>query len=481
MKVMGFRSTCINIGKLIVKCGIITAPLWGFPIYCANNMIRYVGSDYVGPLWIDQFTKTNHQKHYSTLIIGDSTANSAYLPEVLSDSAVNLSLAGSSPMDGYYTLENYLLYNDAPDDIFVSYMDYHLAEDFLVWEPSNYIHKFSREQNEEIYRTIDKVSDCTPEELTIDDFHNQLKYYEYYSPTIYSYSVGQAIGGARAEANKVAYEDLEVRKGRYSMITNREYEPEGIMGYSTFAVSPLQEEYYIKILDLCEENDINVHMVKLPLSTDAGFIDDYEEEVADYYDDLLEDYDDADFYWFHTTYEHEFFCDEYHMNNHGAFRFSRELREQYPDIFDEGDEPVITSARMLGLDADIAGENYMGELVKWIDNKPYTLIILDSTGNLGEYYNVSIGYNNREVQWLDVDDNDEYALYYLSADGEPMQEDIKVSCSNKSVSVSVGDDVTYLTPADGPGMRFCVVDNYNNKIVCTRQCIYGEKGFRDIL
>ncbi|SOC04055.1 hypothetical protein SAMN02910411_2001 [Pseudobutyrivibrio ruminis DSM 9787] len=478
---MGFRSTLINTGKLILKCTLVTAPLWGFPIFCANNILAYAGSDYVGAIWINDLTQTKQSKYYSTLVIGDSTANSAYLPEVLSDDTVNLALAGSSPVDGYYTLENYLNNNKAPKDIFVSYMDYHLDDDSFTWNVSNYIHKFTLEQNEEIYKAIEKYSDLSVAALTTDnDYETEVKKYLYYSPQIYSYSVFQAIDGKRYKSNTAAYEDVNIRLGRYCQITNNQYEPEGIMGYSTFNVSPLQEYYYKRILNLCEKKHIAVHMVKLPLSTDAGFIDDYETEVTDYYDELLEDYDDADFYWFHTTYEHEFFSDAYHMNNHGSFRFSRELLEQYPDVFEDSVDDY-SRARMLAIDADIAGENYMGELTKRIDNKPFTLIFLDSTGNLSDFYYMSVGYNDKDVQWLDVEDNNSYALWFLSGDGAAFPDNIQVTTSDNSVAVTIGEEVTYLTPADGPGIRFCVIDNKNKSIVCTRQSVWDvEKGFRDI-
>ena len=158
---MDLRDTFFKISKLIFKCGLVTAPLWGFPIFCANNILAYAGSDYVGAIWINDFTQTEQTKYYSTLIIGDSTANSAYLPEVLSDDTVNLALAGSSPVDGYYTLENYLKNNKAPKDIFVSYMDYHLDDDAFTWDVSNFIHKYTYEQNEEIYKAIDLLMDRT--------------------------------------------------------------------------------------------------------------------------------------------------------------------------------------------------------------------------------------------------------------------------------------------------------------------------------
>ena len=465
--------------KLAIKCILVTAPLWLFPIYCSTHLLEMAGEDYVAPLWNKNFTNTKQTKYYSTLIIGDSTANAAYIPEVLSDSTVNLALAGSSTIEGYYTLEDYLKYNKAPNDVFVSYMDYHLEEDDFTWDVCNWIHKFTKDQNKEIYEMIQKYGDKSVEELTADDYYRETFMYSIYSPTVYSYSAFKSLGSMRDETNKNMYADATVRFGRYNSITNEEYDPEDITGYSDFIVGALQEKYYYKILDLCKDKNINVHLIKLPLSIDSGFVDDYEEEIQDYYDNLLEDYDNADFYWFHTTYEHEFFANHYHMNNHGAFRFSRELKEVYPEVFEEDD--VDSPERMLAFDTDIVGENYMGEISKWIDDKPYTLIFIDSTGQLNDLYYPYVGYNGHDVTWLDLGNaNSKYALWYLSGTDEAMPPNVQIAEGDNGITMVYGGQSAELAACTEYGMSFAVLDNVNETIVCTRQCLFTERGLREV-
>ncbi len=463
---------------LVCKCILVTAPLWLFPVYCAYNLLYVVGADYVGALWNKEFTQTTQDKYYSTLILGDSTANAAYVPEVLSDATVNLALAGSSTIEGYYTLEDYLEYNEAPKDVFISYMDYHLEEDEFTWDVCNFIHKFSEEQNAEIYKAIKKYGEQSVEELTSSDYERDEFMYSIYSPTVYSYSVWKSLGSDRKANNIDKMNSTIIRNGRYCSITNTEYEPDDIYGYSKFIVGDLQEYYYKRILKLCEKNDINVHMIKLPLCIDAGFVDDYEDEVQDYYDELLEDYEDADFYWFHTTYEHEFFCDQYHMNNHGAFRFSRELKEMYPEAFEDYDD--ISEERMLALNEDIIGENYMGELSKWIDGKPYTLLIVDSTGVLGEIYYMYVGYNGHDVQLYETDAHTcEYPIWYVSGDDTSISDKVQLTVGD-SIVLNVNEEDAAIIPCEELGISFAVIDNTNNKIICTRECIFTDKGFREI-
>jgi len=220
-------------------------------------------------------------------------------------------------------------------------------------------------------------------------------------------------------------------------------------------------------------------MVKLPLSTDAGFVDDYEQELYGYYNTLLSDYDNADFYWFHTTYEHEFFKDEYHMNNHGAFRFSRELKELYPELFQENGSP--SSDRMLAFDRDVSGENYLAELSKWINNKSYTIVYLDTTENLGEYYYLYAGYDNKDVKYNDVGDT-KYAVYTLSADSNDYLNEISILPNpDGGLQIAVGEEMTVVYPLEEKGISFVVIDNENNKIVCERQSLFTENGFSKIL
>ena len=465
--------------KLLVKSICVTAPLWGAAFYCSTHLLHIAGSDYVGAIWNKDVTNTTQDKYYDVLILGDSTANAAYIPEVLSESTLNLALAGSGTIDGYYTLKDYLEHNDAPTDVFISYMDYHLAEDYFTWDVSNYVHKYTLGENLEIYRMIEYVAEYDISEIASANYWIDVLNYTFWSPTIYSYSMLHAIDGDRREANLSAYEDVDARYGRYCMITNEEYHPDGIMGYSTFYVSPLQDQYYKMIVDLCDKNDIKVHMVKLPLSTDAGFVDDYEQDLYGYYDTLLSDYDNADFYWFHTTYENEFFKDEYHMNNHGAFRFSRELKELYPELFQENGSP--SSDRMLAFDRDVSGENYLAELSKWINNKSYTIVYLDTTENLGEYYYLYAGYDNKDVKYNDVGDT-KYAVYTLSADSNDYLNEISILPNpDGGLQIAVGEEMTVVYPLEEKGISFVVIDNENNKIVCERQSLFTENGFSKIL
>jgi hypothetical protein len=71
--------------------------------------------------------------------------------------SINLAFAGTSVVENYYTLENYLENNEAPKDVFISIADYDLAQDNFTWPECNMLHKLSLRQNLEIYLNIKSI------------------------------------------------------------------------------------------------------------------------------------------------------------------------------------------------------------------------------------------------------------------------------------------------------------------------------------
>lgn len=463
---------------LLFKCLCVTAPLWGAAIFCSTHLLYIVGEGYVGPLWNRNFTYTTQEKEYDTIILGDSIANSAYIPEVLSEKTVNLALAGSSTADGYYTLANYLNNNPAPKHVFVSYMDYHLKEDTLIWDVGNYIHKFSDEQNQEIYDVLNEYAEGNVEEMTAENYWKEVNYYKYYTPMKYSHAMEYSLTEKRKDRNIKLYEDITLHAGRYASITNDEYDKSDDVGYYEFHVSEFNEYYYKKILDICAENDIFVHLIKLPLPENSVYEKEFTEDVWNYYIKLLNGYDNTDFRWFHSRYSGEYFKDQYHLNNHGSFRFCRELKEKYPDIFKEPDE--YSAEIMVAFDEDVAGENMMSELLKWVDGKPYTLIFLDNGVDLSENYYMCLGWSEeRDVTSFPQNKS----VFYLTADDSDFSDDISVNKLEDREGILVrltSGEECVLEPTDGVGISFVVIDNVNNTIVCERESLFLDLTFSKI-
>ena len=60
--------------------------------------------------------------------------------------------------------------------------------------------------------------------------------------------------------------------------------------YTNFYANPIFEDYYRKIIELCIENDMAMHIVKLPLPDNGVYTDNYEPQFYDDYNALKNDY-----------------------------------------------------------------------------------------------------------------------------------------------------------------------------------------------
>lgn len=352
-----------NYIKLFTKSVLVLTPLWAFILYAKFFMLDYVNAATVSILWNNEFTHTKQDKYYSVVILGDSTANGAYIPEVLSDSTINLALSGTGMVENYYTLANYLQYNDAPEDIFISFSDYHLEQDSFTWSELNRTHKLSLSQNLEIYQNInnyssDKLIDVTGE----SDYWSNFLLYKTYMPSKYAYPILQGIYDPQRKDNLKVVENLNLRQGRYYSITNDIYSPDNVSGDEDFIVSPLQDRYSQMLLELCKENNIRLHFVKLPVPANFVYFDSYRTQITDYYYNLTNQYSGAEFVCPCERYESYLFADGSHLNNHGALTFSTELKTLYPNIFSDN---ILSENRLEALNLDIQNENDLYYLNLW--------------------------------------------------------------------------------------------------------------------
>ena len=178
-----------NVGKLLLKCIVALVPLWVICIFIAKSPLSYLSADSVGAYWNREFTKTKQDKYYDVVILGDSMAATSFMPELLSDSTANLALSGSSPIEGYYTLKDYLANNDAPTDVFVSYMDYHLAHNDFTFITCNQVHKFGIGEYSEIYKTIKDTGVSEFENVPMDEYWDKAIASSFYLPSEYIASI----------------------------------------------------------------------------------------------------------------------------------------------------------------------------------------------------------------------------------------------------------------------------------------------------
>ncbi len=384
--------------KFTIKCVIVIAPIILIAIYAKNNLLAFADEEAPYYLWNKQFCNTAQEQQYDVVILGDSVANGSYMPEVLSSSTVNLSLGGATPVENYYMFKDYLDYNEAPKDVFISFMDVHFNDANCFWTRFLYTHRFTIKQNWDILQEAIRFGEKS---IATETAYIDLLAYELYFPSKYITSMSNASINQRLEKNLMAYEATDIHNGRYIALGNIEgtiYE----IQYTDFYVAPMFDYYYRKIIELCLENGANVHLVKIPLPTASTFTDDYIVQFNDYYQQLQKDYPSITVDWYSESYDDYCYIDSIHMNTHGAFRFSEMIKSEYPDVFDS--EPSESQNECL--DHDIRGENKLEELFKWIKNDRYSLIIYDNRGDFEMMYDEYLKQDSLIINKFTINGND---------------------------------------------------------------------------
>lgn len=457
---------------LIFKCVVALLPLWIICIFTAGFPLAYLSTDTVGAYWNKEFTHNNQDKYYDAVILGDSMAATSFMPELLSDSTVNLSLSGSSPVEGYYTLKHYLDSNDAPKDVFICYMDYHLAHDDFTFDGSNQVHKYSIKDYWEIYNTIKETKASNFEELDVGNFWQKALASKLCMPSEYIASITNSIkDGGRYSSNKEVFDLISLCSGRNCRMTNDIGGRDGLK-YDNFSVSALQGKYYSRIVQLCNDNNISLHIIKLPLNSNTLFTDEYIAQVNGYYMVLLDGCTNAEFKWYPADYAVEWFWDDYHMNQHGAYRFSMQLKEDYPAIW--GDLNTSES-QMLALNNDLNIENEAAELFKWIDNKDYTILMYDGTSgddDLEGIYSSLLKFEDQSITRTEI--NKAYIVNGINN----TKSTISCEQTGESITVKYGENKYDWIPKQTDAISFLIIDNKNHQIVIDKYGDWSDELFK---
>lgn len=463
----------------------MSAPIWGLSAFFCFGRMYYSNEDFAYTFWNKQFTQTKQDKYYKVVVIGDSSCNSAYMPEVISDSMINLSIGGSSTVEGYYVLKDYLAHNDAPTDVFLSYHDSHFKYTEAYWDKIVPAHRFSFLDNLEILKN---AKDDETGLFYHSGAYADLIATECYFPS--KYIVGftnyltqgtevedtQQIRGY--ETNISAMEKIDLHRGRYTTIGNAVFVTSQGRPYTEFPVKPLYEEYFDKTIALCQENGIAVHIVKPPTPDNSIMSDEYIEAVKVFYKQYVEKYDNVTFDWGLHIYLAEDFADEIHLNNDGALKFSEYIKNNYKDIFDDAD--TYTSRQMLAVDDSIQMENMTEDIFKFVGDRDYTILVYDNKDCIKEFERTYIdGTEFKLVQANDLGLTDNAGkVYYCNTDGTEV-DTIEIKDDDNRLVISMptqGESSWDIDEEDG--ISLMIIDNTNEKVVAIKNVSYTkEYGF----
>jgi hypothetical protein len=446
-----------------IKCVLFVVPIIGICIYARVNILKYGDEEVPYYLWNKKICSETQDKYYDVLIIGDSCANASYAPEVLSDSVLNLALGGTTPVENYYVLKEYLDNNLAPKVVYMSFGDWHLKEEGSFYTRILYTHRFSLS---ELIEIMERAKYYNEQSIITDTYIEDFVSYEFSLPNIYLKSIIDGNINRLPIANINAFNLCDLHKGRYGSNNVAENSNTDIATYVAFKITPLFEDYYKKIIELCEDNDIVIRIVKLPKDENVEYTENYENDFYTYYDQLKIEYPNLTVDWIKGGYGHYYFADNDHANNRGARKFSEIIKELYPDDFSYN----IADSQYDIFDYDIMLETDFGELFQWIRNKEYTILIYDGIGELENLYKEEM-FSDNELIIRSYGDN----IYFVSGENEEsLNYDLTYSDGYCMVTASNGTVYDWY-PLTQNGIGVCIMNDRNQSKVCTKKFVWNSQ------
>ncbi len=444
----------------VIKCIIVLLPVLVIMLYSQKHLMSFIDEEIPYYLWNKEQCSSRNKEDYDVLILGDSVANAAYMPEILSDRCINLSLGGTTPMENYYTLKDYLNNHKTPKSVYISFMDMHLKQSECFWLRTMCSHRYSMSENWEMLQAAKKFND---QSVYTDNALIDYISYELYMPNKYIVALLNGGLNQRYKINMESYNTIELHRGRYMRIGNKENA--SAVEFNRYQVRPLYDYYYKKLIQLCMDEGIKVHIVKLPLPDVDAFSDEYRQQVDEYYNGLKNQFKDITFDKY-DTYECYCFADKYHMNTHGALKFSIDIKKKYPNEFDDN----FSTRQINVINEGILNETYNGEVFRWLGACPvYELLVIDGAGDFETRLALEIEQNNLNIIDSNIKGKSSKIYYVRHDDGEGKLDDIPVTLNDVGYVISSGDNKEYnIREEDISGIKVFVIDGNTNTIICQK-------------
>lgn len=324
--------------KFIIKCICAASPAIALVLYTLLCPMCYMDEDYASWRYTEEVTKGNVDSNvqYDTVILGDSSAMSSFVPDRLSESCINLAVGGATSIEMYFFLKNYLECHEAPQNVVVMFTPFHYANIDNYKTRTMYFKALSVMEARELYSVAKAtgVSQIYDDNTVWDEIACRAGLPNKYLPAI---TASHFIG--RYDSNRAGYEAIVNSRG-YGMFGTQDgcdglsYE----CAYTQInygADLELLTLYFEKLYSMCRDNNISVLLIQPALNEasynaiDQGYVDTYTAYIdmmaglcvgLEYENEL-------------RCYPNEYFGDVSHLNSRGAEKFSDEIKSLYPDVF----------------------------------------------------------------------------------------------------------------------------------------------------
>lgn len=361
--------------ELFIRGVILLTPLWIVWGFVWLNPLAYADKEVPYYMWNKNVITTEQEREYDVIILGDSLANGAYLPDALSEGTLNLSLGGTTPVEMYYVFEEYIKNNAVPKVCYISFMDEHLQCDACFYDRTLYSQLLSVQQEFTIFKAAKQYNEPS---IIVDDYLKKWIMYRTKFPYTYLPSIKLALENSRLETNKYVYENVDLHRGTYISRSLFVVADEEEILRTNFYLNPIFDEYYHKIIDKCIENNIQVRLVSLPLSPLYDYTEEYLLQYNEYYGKLQEKYPMISVLRIEGEYDMEDFSDDKHLNLHGAMQFCEQLKTIYEDDFCSDSE--ISAKTIEAISDYIVIENDMNAILKWSEIGGFPVLVINQSG-----------------------------------------------------------------------------------------------------
>jgi len=303
------------------------------PLYCANFQEYYMDDEYA--MYHAQRDYLLENKDYNRVVIlGDSRTKAGFMPKYLSDSTYNIALGGASPIEGYYSLKEYLSAHEAPETLIIAYAPMHYMDVDTLWTRTVYFHNITKEDAMELFETAKQFQNT--DKILIEDYELEFLQYQLYMPNKYATALKNAGFFFRHTKTVAKYEAVTESKGHsfYGLLESSD----GINGeakVSDFAPSDIITHYMGEIFKLCEENGIQAIVEAAPMNETSYSIitDSFKENYRMYMAKLQKEHPEAEIYGDFYCYTNDHFGDADHLNEKGTKVFSQYIKEKYARVF----------------------------------------------------------------------------------------------------------------------------------------------------
>lgn len=323
-----------QIWKLVQKFIGIVLPLFiVLPLYCALFPMWYMDEEYAMYRQQKDYV-TKNQDANRVLIIGDSRTKAGFIPDELSDSCYNLALGGTTPIEGYYTLKEYLEHHPAPECVVIAYAPMHYMDVDALWTRNIYFHVMNREDTAELFQI---AAGCqNNENILIENYRLEYAMYRFYMPNKYCTALKNAAFIGRHGANVSKYQQMALERGHnFFGLANGSGDVNGEAKEADFTSSDVITIYMQKIFDLCSEQGIRVVVEQLPMNETSRSIltENFKSHYRQYMDELAIANPTVQIFGDFYMYPNDYFGDADHLNQAGASAYCQFMKERYPDLF----------------------------------------------------------------------------------------------------------------------------------------------------